>query len=275
MADSLMKMLGNSISSDFTTTAHKNKYPAINPSRPELSQVGKTVLITGGSTGIGYAIAQAFIKAGAATVIIVARRVDVVTEASLSLQDEVSRSGSGTHIIVQACDLSDAEMVDALWDDLKDKGVTVDVLVLNAAKFTDTKPLLDLGAEEIWSQFEANVKGPIYMTDRFDKQNDGSQKFLVNLTSANMHTCHSDYAQATAIRPAYALTKASGSLFAQLVAKDVSPDKMQVISFHPGMIHTPGWEAFGVTKDMLPFDEREFWPYDKYSKDILVIFNPD
>ncbi|KAJ4029050.1 hypothetical protein NW760_014936 [Fusarium oxysporum] len=72
-----------------------------------------------------------------------------------------------------------------------------------------------------------------------------------------MHCCHSDYAQATADRPAYALTKASGSLFVQLVAKDESPDEMQIISFHPGMVHAPGWEVFGVNEDMLPFDEPE------------------
>ncbi|KAM0553139.1 hypothetical protein ACHAPJ_007689 [Fusarium lateritium] len=257
MNDVLLKMMGNGLTTDVTKTTHRNVYPAIDPSRPELSQAGRTVLITGGATGIGFAIAQAFIKAGAATIIIAARRTKVVSEASASLQDEARRSGYPAHVIAETCDVSETKTVDALWKNLENKGVKVDVLVLNAAKFTETKTLLDLGADEVWSQFEANVKGPIYMTDRFNKQNVGSQKFLVNLTSSNMHCCHSAYAQATADRPAYALTKASGSLFVQLVAKDVSSDEMQIISFHPGMVYAAGWEAFGITKDMLPFDEPE------------------
>lgn len=46
--------------STFTKTIHKTTYPTIDPARPELSQAGRTVVITGGSAGIGFAIAQGF-----------------------------------------------------------------------------------------------------------------------------------------------------------------------------------------------------------------------
>jgi hypothetical protein len=58
-----------------------------------------------------------------------------------------------------------------------------------------------------------------------------------------------------AARPAYSLTKASGTLAAQLIANTTPPQNMQVISFHPGMVHGVGWVEMGVTKDMLPFDD--------------------
>lgn len=40
-------------SMQFTKNAHRDEYPAINPSSPELSQAGKVVIITGASKGVG------------------------------------------------------------------------------------------------------------------------------------------------------------------------------------------------------------------------------
>jgi len=58
-----------------------------------------------------------------------------------------------------------------------------------------------------------------------------------------------------AARPAYSLTKASGTLAIQILADTITPDKMQIINFHPGMIYGLGWAESGVTEDMLPFDD--------------------
>jgi NADPH:quinone reductase-like Zn-dependent oxidoreductase len=60
--------LKESISTNFTSTIHSKPYPAISPIKPALNQSGKTVLITGGGTGIGRAIAHNFVLASAATV---------------------------------------------------------------------------------------------------------------------------------------------------------------------------------------------------------------
>jgi hypothetical protein len=49
-----------------TKTSHKTAYPAISPTRPELTAKGKTIVITGGGTGIGAETALYFAKAGAA-----------------------------------------------------------------------------------------------------------------------------------------------------------------------------------------------------------------
>lgn len=51
-------------------------------------------------------------------------------------------------------------------------------------------------------------------------------------------------------RPAYSLTKMAGTLFFQLLAQDVPPEKVQVISFHPGMIYGDGWKAIGLGPDL-------------------------
>ncbi|GFF36567.1 serine 3-dehydrogenase [Aspergillus udagawae] len=53
----------------FVSTLHRAPYPAIDPRRPSSSAAGKTILITGGATGIGFAVARNFALAGASTIV--------------------------------------------------------------------------------------------------------------------------------------------------------------------------------------------------------------
>lgn len=59
-------------------------------------------------------------------------------------------------------------------------------------------------------------------------------------------------------RPVYGLTKSSGTLLIQQIAKDVTPDKLQIISFHPGLIYNAEWKRMGIKDTDLPFDDCEF-----------------
>jgi NAD(P)-dependent dehydrogenase (short-subunit alcohol dehydrogenase family) len=60
----------------FTETYHNKPYAAINPKRPEISAKGKFVIITGGATGIGKAIAVAFAQVDADIIAILGRLFD-------------------------------------------------------------------------------------------------------------------------------------------------------------------------------------------------------
>jgi NAD(P)-dependent dehydrogenase (short-subunit alcohol dehydrogenase family) len=172
------------VDTDFTDTVHRTEYPAISPMRPELSQAGRAVLITGGGTGIGKSIAQHFVRASAATIIIVGRRLEVLETAAAELEQEAKSAKSPSKIIARRCNVTNTLDIKTLWDELAEKKLAIDVLVLNAAKFTLPAPLLELGADEIWSQIEANVKGPILLTEHFMKQNHRKQK--VNITSSEI-----------------------------------------------------------------------------------------
>lgn len=57
-----------------------------------------------------------------------------------------------------------------------------------------------------------------------------------------------------ALFPAYCLTKNAGTTLLQQIAKDVAPERMQVVSFHPGTLYGEGWKKAGVGRDTMPWD---------------------
>lgn len=171
-----------------TNPFHKTPYPAISPSRPELSQAGKTVLVTGGNSGIGYAIANAFLEASAAKAIVTGRRADATRDAAAAL----ASANPGRAAVGLACDMGDSSAVDALWDSLEAEGTSVDVLVLNAVKVADAKPLLDSGVGEVWASFDANVRAQLQMVERFHRQKGGDVKGP-KVRSVGRETAWTDY----------------------------------------------------------------------------------
>jgi NAD(P)-dependent dehydrogenase (short-subunit alcohol dehydrogenase family) len=180
--DQVLKSL---LLTNVTKTVHRDVYPAISPSRPELSQAGRVILVTGGGTGVGQSIARNFVRASADTVIIIGRRADVLATSVARLEQEAKATGTNTKIISRTCDVVNLAEVEAFWKDLAAQGIIVDVFVSNAAKFTEPKPILELGADEVWSQMEANVKAPLYFVEKFHAQPGGKQK----VTSLPYHPC--------------------------------------------------------------------------------------
>lgn len=149
---------------------HSEPYTTISPSRPELSQKGRTVLITGGNSGIGFAIARGFIRAIVKQVIIVGRRVDRTDDAVKDLTREATALKSPTKVIGRICDISNLGSVDELWQYFTNEGIFIDVLVLNAATAGAVAPILQAGRDATWADFETNVRSTLDLTERFYKQ---------------------------------------------------------------------------------------------------------
>lgn len=149
----------------FTKTIHHKSYPAISPSNPANSQEGRTVIITGGSAGIGLAISRSFAAAGAAKLIILGRRADVLATAVTDIKAQVA--GLIGEVEERECDISDLAQIKKLWADLGRENVVVDVLVLNAVLVPPAGPVVDVGVNPIWKSYEMNVKAMLDMTKRF------------------------------------------------------------------------------------------------------------
>src|SRR5690606_41722691 len=87
---------------------------------------GRTALVTGGSLGLGRAMARRFVEAGA-SVAIVARRPEVLEEA----KREIAEAGPG-RVEAYPCDVSDAAAVQSMFQSAARDFGRVDVLVNNA-----------------------------------------------------------------------------------------------------------------------------------------------
>ncbi|KAI1035171.1 hypothetical protein LB504_005842 [Fusarium proliferatum] len=223
---------------------HKKPYQAIDPALPALQQTGRTLIVTGGNSGIGYAIARSFVKANAARVVILGRRKDVVASAAAKLQEEGYQFGSGTDVQGRTCDISDLKSTEHLWKALEAEGTFVDVLVLSAASYGSTETILDGGMSKVWGDFESNVRSTLDMTERFYKQkaaDPGQTKFLVNISTCAAYM----WSTMGPDRPTYGLTKNASTLLLQQIAQDTKPTDMQIISFHPGGILTDSAKRVG------------------------------
>lgn len=247
---------GSGVKTNMTKKVHRTVYPAISPLRPELSQEGKTVLVTGGGTNIGLAATKAFVQAGATTAIIVGRRLGVLEAAKQEILAEAEAGGKKVRVIAQSVDVTDKGAIQAFWAGLKQDGVEVDVLMLNAAKFGGFAPLLEVGTDEIWGMMEANLYGPLLMTELFAKQGRaGQRKAIVNVSTVAAHTFYKEENPLTSVIPDYSLSKASGQLAMQLIARDTDPGDLTIISFHPGVLYASNWEGLGISSSALACDD--------------------
>ncbi|ETS87530.1 hypothetical protein PFICI_01358 [Pestalotiopsis fici W106-1] len=243
-------------SPDLVKVTHKKPYGEVSPTRPELSQAGRTVLITGGNSGIGYAAALAFGQAGASRVIITGRRAEATTEAAAMLSSQVSSDGNNnTQFIGVTNDIADPAAIESLWNDLEARSISVDVLVLNAARFSEAQGLLERGIEAVWGDYNVNVRAQLHMAEKFYKQRavattGKTQKFLVMVSSAAIHlwAANDPY-------PSYGLTKNAGSLAMQLIAREADPEQMQIVSYHPGAVFTDAAKRAGAKEDTLDYTD--------------------
>jgi NADP-dependent 3-hydroxy acid dehydrogenase YdfG len=157
----------------FTKIYHQASYSAISPENPLNSQVGRTVVVAGASSGIGRSIAESFAKASAARIILLGRTASTLTAAAAAI----------AHAEARVCDISSESDVRNLWESLRNEGVHVDILVLNAALIIPGSLTSDITS--IWKPFETTVLGNLRM----------AQSFAVQMGEKNDHVRLNPHAQ--------------------------------------------------------------------------------
>ena len=185
----------------------------------------KNVVITGGTTGIGFATAKAFIKAGA-KVWITGRKADNLEKAA----SEINSSNLKTVL----SDTSKSDDIAILEKAFAESGEKLDVLFLNAGIATFA-PIEQATEEQFDAQFNTNVKGPYFTL----------QKFLPHLVDgASVIFTSSVVATATNLGTSvYSATKGALNKVAQIAANELAERKIRVNIVSPGPIQTPGLEG--------------------------------
>jgi short-subunit dehydrogenase len=117
----------------------------------------KSVVITGSTKGIGLGLAKEFLKKGCA-VCLSGRNSEKLENEVKNLEAEFG-SDKVTGLM---CDVTDMDMVRALWDAAKKKYGIVDIWINNAGVTTTKKNILDLDASEIAPVINTNIIGLIY-----------------------------------------------------------------------------------------------------------------
>ncbi|MCH9670339.1 MAG: SDR family oxidoreductase [Gammaproteobacteria bacterium] len=209
----------------------------------DLELKDKVVVVTGGSRGIGRAIAEAFIAEGA-QVVIASRNADSVTEATNSMGQRCSGI---------VADVTKLEDIARISDFVLERHGTCDILVNNAGTGT-YKPFLEVSDDELMHGMAINFFAQFRLTQR-----------LVPAMVAQRSGVVINISGRTAIRTAYppgstctGPAKAAEVRFSADLAEELKPHGIRVLCVVPGVVMTPDrfekWEA-EATGRALPAEE--------------------
>jgi len=169
---------------------------------------GKTVLVTGASSGFGRAIAVAVAEAGA-NVVLTARNEE-------RLEETLSLLPAGNHQVI-SYDINDTEGLDAFVAQLP----KLDGLVL-CAGIQKIAPVRFLSEDVLQDVLQTNTMAPIRMAQRLLKKNLIARGGSIVLISSIAATC------AAAGNGAYAASKGALNAFAKCMALELAPLKIRV-----------------------------------------------
>jgi len=194
---------------------------------------GKTVIVTGGYSGIGTETVRALAGAGA-KVIVGARRTDVAAEVTGTMHGDIT---------VIELDLSDPASIDRFADAVAAKVNAIDILINNAAIMAS--PLMrDARGYEM--QFATNHLGHFQLTARLWPLLKASGNARVVALSSIGHRLASvdlddpNYENREYEKwPAYGQAKSANALFALQLDKLGEPHGVRAFAVHPGGILTP------------------------------------
>jgi 3-oxoacyl-[acyl-carrier protein] reductase len=185
---------------------------------------GKVVLVTGGSRGIGAAIARRFASDGSRVVI--AYRSDAAAAEKLVLE----LAGSDGRCVAAQGDIGEPGDVETMVATVVDRFGRIDVLV-NCAGIGPYRPLGEMDAAFIRQILDANVLGTVLMT----------QAVLPHMPSPGGRIIN--FSSALAFRPiptssVYSASKAAVVALTHGFAKELGPKGITVNAVAPGVIET-------------------------------------
>ena len=184
------------------------------------------VIITGGSTGIGFSTAERFAKNGD-SVLITARTQSDLDTAQTKLESQ------GLQISTIAADVSDLSDTDRVVDFALSEFVHIDVLINNAGICYEAS-VLDT-PDNVWDDLmNTNLTGVFIMSRAAARAmiDKGTEGVIINTSSINSRLVEELYVP-------YSATKAAVDALTEGLAVELAPYGIRVCSVRPGYIETP------------------------------------
>jgi NAD(P)-dependent dehydrogenase (short-subunit alcohol dehydrogenase family) len=207
---------------------------------------GKTILITGATSGIGKATAIECTKLGA-KVIITGRNEKRLKETNQELE--------GSNHISIAADITIEEELVNLVDNIPE----IDGLV-NVAGIVKTLPFQFINRTDLSNIFSTNFFSPVLLTQKIIKKKklnkEGSIVFISSIDGPV--TAHIGNSM-------YSASKGAISAISKNMAVDLAVKKIRVNSICPGMTETPLIHSDGITQEQLIEDMR-LYPLKRYGE---------
>jgi NAD(P)-dependent dehydrogenase (short-subunit alcohol dehydrogenase family) len=191
---------------------------------------GKIALVTGGSTGIGLATAQRFVKEGA-FVYITGRRQPELDKAVKTIGKQV------TAVRADSANLAD---LDKLFAQIKHEKGRLDVVFANAGGGSFA-PLGSISEEHYDGMFDANVKGVLFTVQKALPLIPDGGSIILNASIVSI--------KGFGASSVYSATKAAVRSFARTWTSDLKERKIRVNVISPGPIDTPVFETLAKTKE--------------------------
>lgn len=185
----------------------------------------KTAIVTGASSGLGFAIAKAYLARGY-NVVGNARTMD-------RLQTAAAQLGNPANFLPVAGDIAAPATAKALFEQAVARFGKVDILVNNAGIFI-AKPAVDYTEDETDALVATNLKGFLFPTQAAVRHMEATGGgHIVNITASLGVTP----AKATALLPV--LIKGGLNMATRALALEVAGKNIKVNAVAPGIISTP------------------------------------
>jgi NAD(P)-dependent dehydrogenase (short-subunit alcohol dehydrogenase family) len=207
---------------------------------------GKTILVTGASSGIGKAVAVECSRMGA-SVIITGRN-----EERLSQTFELLEGCNHKKIV---CDLSSEKNINELSEQLS-------VLngIVHAAGIVKALPFQFITSKEINNIFDVNFFAPVLLSQILIKTKKVSKEASIVFISSTDGPVTSHIGNSM-----YAASKGAVTAMARNMALDLASKKIRVNCILPGMVETPLIHAGDITQEQLDIDMK-LYPLKRYGK---------
>jgi NAD(P)-dependent dehydrogenase (short-subunit alcohol dehydrogenase family) len=227
-----------------TSTWHDKTYQSISPTRPELSAKGKTVLVTGGGSGIGAETARYFAEAGASRIALLGRREQPLLDTKASIEQRFPN----VEVFVASTNVTKKSEVDAAFAKFVDDG-KIDVLVSCAAMIGPQDPVRDVDPDKFLDAIQLNLKGSLFVAQAFLRYASTNAVAI----DVNSSAAHVNFAPQFA---SYSVAKLA--VFRLWDSLAFANPEMSVFHIQPGVVDTAmNKEAGGI--DAVGFSDDGKW----------------